>query len=170
MVAYTYSRVAALNFNTTPPTVAKSATGSVYAITDTTFTTALNVTMVVGGAVTTTLSSDANGFFADFTVADRTSVVWKQASSTFATVLTTTDPVPGPTGAAGPAGVKGDRGDFATWQPATFYPLNAVIANPSGDLVKVTTAHTSGAVYDGTKFQWINGAFTAAIQLILGGN
>lgn len=170
MVAYTYSRVSALNFNTTPPAVAKSATGSVYAVADTTFTTPLNVTMVVGGAVTTSLSSDANGFFPDFTVADRTSVVWKQAGNSFATVLTTTDPIAGPAGVAGPPGIKGDRGDFATWQPATFYPLNTVIANPSGDLVKVTTAHTSGASYDPTKFQWINGALSVAISLILGGN
>jgi len=41
LVDYTYSRVAALNFNTTPASVAKSATGSVYAIGDTTFTTPL---------------------------------------------------------------------------------------------------------------------------------
>jgi hypothetical protein len=159
VVAYTYSRVAALNFNTTPPTVARSATGSVYAVADTTFTTPLTVTMVVGGSTTTTISSDANGFFPDFTVNDRTSVVWKQASSSFTTVLTTSDPVPGPQGAAGTPGaqgVKGDRGDLATWQASTFYPLNQVIANPSGDLVKVTTAHTSGGSYDATKFGWVN--------------
>jgi hypothetical protein len=35
MTDYTYSRVAALNFNTTPASVAKSATGSVYAAADT---------------------------------------------------------------------------------------------------------------------------------------
>lgn len=159
MVAYTYSRVHALNYNTTPPTVARSATGSVYAIADTTFTTPLNVTMVVGGVVTAALSSGTMGEFPDFTVTDRTSVVWKQNSSSFTTVLTTTDPVPGATGAtgaAGAAGVKGDRGDLATWQANTFYPLNQVIANPSGDLVKVTTAHTSGTTYDATKFGWVN--------------
>jgi lysophospholipase L1-like esterase len=159
VVAYTYSRVAALNFNTTPPAVAKSATGSVYAIADTTFTTPLTITMVVGGSTATTISSDAQGFFPDFTVADRTSVVWKQASSSFTTVLTTSDPVPGATGATGSAGAtgaQGPRGDLATWLTATFYPLNQVIANPSGDLVKVTTAHTSGATYDATKFGWVN--------------
>ena len=158
MVAYTYSRVAALNFNTTPPTVAKSGTGSVYAKGDTTFTTPLNVTMVVGGLVTTSLSSDANGFFPDFDVDNRTSVVWKQNGSSFTTVLTTTDPVPGEKGDPGDpgaAGAKGDRGDLATWEEATFYPLNQVIANPSGDLVKVTTAHTSGVSYDATKFGYV---------------
>ena len=89
MVDYTYSRVAALNFNTIPTPVAKSATGSVYAIADTTFTTPLNVKLVVGNFTSTSLSSDANGFFPDFTVNDRTSVVWKQASSSFTSVLTT---------------------------------------------------------------------------------
>ncbi len=167
MVAYTYSRVSALNFNTTPLSVAKSATGAVYAIADTTFTTPLNVTMVVGGAVTAVLSSDANGFFPDFTVADRTSVVWKQNSSAFTTVLTTTDVVPGATGEAGPPGAPGAagaRGDLATWQGTTFYPLNQVIANPSGDLVKVTTAHTSGATYDATKFGLVNNTAAIAVQ------
>ncbi|MBT2567720.1 hypothetical protein J7I84_14670 [Arthrobacter sp. ISL-85] len=158
MVDYTYSRVAALNFNTTPATVAKSATGKVYAIGDTTFTTPLNITLVVGGLTTTSLSADANGFFPDFTVANRTSVVWKQGSSSFTSVLTTTDPVPGPKGDPGNSGAKGDkgdRGDLATWQPNTFYPLNQVISNQSGDLVKVTTAHTSGASYDSSKFDYV---------------
>jgi len=159
VVAYTYSRVAALNFNTTPPTVAKSATGQVFAVADTTFTTPLNVTMVVGGVVTTSLSSDSNGFFPDFTVDNRLSVVWKQNSSAFTTVLTTTDPSrgeKGDPGSAGSPGAQGPRGDLATWEEATFYPLNQVIANPSGDLVKVTTAHTSGASYDATKFGYVS--------------
>lgn len=158
MTDFTYSRVAALNFTTVPLTVGRSATGSVYAIGDTTFTTPLNVTMVIGGIVTTTISSDANGFFPDFTVANRTSVVFKQAGTSFTSVLTTTDPVPGAqgaTGATGAAGAKGDRGDLASWQATTFYPLNQVISNPVGDLVKVTTAHTSTGSYDATKFDYV---------------
>lgn len=158
MTDYTYSRVAALNFNTTPVTVGRSATGSVYAVGDTTFTTPLNVTLVVGGSTTTSISSDANGFFPDFTVANRTSVVFKQAGTSFTSVLTTTDPVPGPKGDpgnSGAVGAKGDRGDLASWQATTFYPLNQVISNPVGDLVKVTTAHTSGVSYDATKFDYV---------------
>lgn len=112
MVAYTYSRVSALNFNTTPPTVARSATGSVYAIADTTFTTPLNVTMVVGGVVTTSLSTGTTGHFPDFTVADRTSVVWKQAGVAFSTVLTTTDPIAGPKGDPGPPGAAAPPSDL----------------------------------------------------------
>lgn len=158
MTDYTYSRVAALNFSTTPVTVGRSATGSVYAVGDTTFTTPLNVTTVVGGVTGTSISSDANGFFPDFTVANRTSVVFKQAGTSFTSVLTTTDPVPGPQGTpgnTGAAGAKGDRGDLASWQATTFYPLNQVISNPSGDLVKVVVAHTSGVSYDATKFDYV---------------
>lgn len=158
MVAYTYSRVSALNFNTTPPSVAKSATGKLYAVADTTFTTPLNLTLVVGGVTTTSISADANGFFPDFTVNDRTSVVFKQNSSPFTSVLTTTDPVPGPKGDPGNSGAKGDkgdRGDLAAWQPNTFYPLNQIIANQAGDLVKVTTAHTSATTYDPSKFDYV---------------
>jgi len=110
---------------------------------------------VVGAFTTTSLSADANGFFPDLTVANRTSVVWKQNGSSFTSVLTTTDPVPGPKGDPGNSGAKGDkgdRGDLAAWQPNTFYPLNQVISNQTGDLVKVTTAHTSGASYDASKF------------------
>lgn len=157
MVAYTYSRVAALNFNTTPATVAKSATGSVYAVADTTFTTPLNITLVVGGVTTTSISADANGFFPDFTINDRTSVVWKQSGSSFTSVLTTTDPVPGPKGdqgASGAKGDKGDRGDLASWQASTYYPLNQIVNNPTGNLVRVITAHTSGTTYDETKFEY----------------
>jgi hypothetical protein len=113
---------------------------------------------VVGNVTTTTISADANGFFPDFTVDNRTSVVWKQNGSSFTTVLTTTDPVPGPKGDPGNSGAKGDkgdRGDLAAWQPTTFYPLNQVISDPLGDLVKVTTAHTSGASYDASKFTYV---------------
>ena len=159
MTDYTYSRVAALNFTTTPVTVGRSATGSVYAIGDTTFTTPLNVTTVVGGVTGTSISSDANGFFPDFTVANRTSVVFKQAGTSFTSVLTTTDPVPGPQGTPGTpgaTGATGPRGDLASWQASTFYPLNQAIINPVGDIVKVVTAHTSGVSYDATKFDYAN--------------
>jgi hypothetical protein len=124
---------------------------------DTTFTTPLSLTRVVGNVTTTTISADANGFFPDFTVDNRTSVVWKQNGSSFTTVLTTTDPVPGAKGDKGDSGSKGDkgdRGDLAAWQASTFYPLNQVISDPLGNLVRVTTAHTSGASYDATKFEY----------------
>lgn len=95
---YTFSRVPTANFNTTPPSIARSATGSVYDVGDTGFTTPLNMTLVVGGAVVTTISSDALGFLPDFTLDGRVNCVWKQTGSSFATVLTTSDPIPGPPG------------------------------------------------------------------------
>lgn len=113
MVAYTYSKLPTANFNTTPASIARSATGSVYAITDTGYTTPLDITLVIGGSVVTTISSDSLGFLPDFTILDRTSCVWKQNGASFATVLTTTDPVPGPPGAQGPAGPAAPSGQAA---------------------------------------------------------
>ncbi|QDG61253.1 hypothetical protein [Pseudarthrobacter sp. NIBRBAC000502771] len=107
MVAYTFSRLPTANFNTTPPSIARSATGSVYDIGDTGFTTPLNMTLVIGGAVVTTISSDALGFLPDFSLDGRVKCVWKQAGSSFATVLTTSDPIAGP---VGPQGVQGPPG------------------------------------------------------------
>ncbi|WP_426940259.1 hypothetical protein [Pseudarthrobacter sp. S6] len=163
MVNYTYSKLPTINFNTTPASIARSATGSVYAIGDTTYTTPLNMTLVVGGSVVTSISSDANGLLPDFTLLDRTSCVWKQAGVSFATVLTTSDPVPGPAGATGGTGATGAQGvpgDVSTWKPTTFYPLNTPVTNPSGDLVKVTTAHTSTGSYDAAKFEATGAAAT----------
>ncbi|MDQ5862787.1 MAG: hypothetical protein M3536_11055 [Actinomycetota bacterium] len=106
MTVFTYSRIPAFNPNTSPVSVAKSATGSVYDIGDTGFTTPLNLTLVATNTVTITLISDVNGMFPDFTLVDRTSVVFKSGAEKM--VLTTTTPVPGPTGPAstvpGPAG------------------------------------------------------------------
>jgi hypothetical protein len=86
--------------------VAKSATGSVYDIGDTGFLTPLTLTLVATNTVTTSLYSDANGMFPDFTLIDRTQCVFKSGTQVF--VLTTTTPIPGPTGAdstvPGPAG------------------------------------------------------------------
>ena len=104
MTNYTFSKLPTINTNTTPTSIARSATGSVYDVNDTAFNTPLNMTMVVGGAVVTTISSDALGLLPDFMLADRVKCVWKQAGSSFATVLTTTDVLPGPPGANGPVG------------------------------------------------------------------
>lgn len=98
MAVFTFSRVPAFNPNTTPVSVARSASGSVYDIGDTGFTTPLNLTLVATNTVTTTLVSDANGMFPDFTLVDRTQCVFKSGSAKM--VLTTTTPIPGPPGAA----------------------------------------------------------------------
>jgi hypothetical protein len=97
-VVYTYSRIPAFNPNTSPVSVARSATGSVYDIGDTGFTTPLNLTLVLTNTVTTTLISDANAMFPDFTLIDRTVCVFKSGTQVF--VLTTTTPIAGPPGAA----------------------------------------------------------------------
>lgn len=155
MTNFTYSRTFALTASGTSTALAKSATGKCYDVGDTTRTTPLSLTLVVGGAVVTQVSSDSNGQLPDFTTATRTSVVWKDNATGLESVLTTTDVIPGPpgpAGATGATGAKGDPGDIQTWQPTTFYPLNQIIVNPSAQLVTVTTAHTSTSTYDPTKF------------------
>ena len=96
MTVYAFSRLPAFNPNTNPASVAKSATGSVYDLGDTGFLTPLNLTLVATNTVTTTLISDANGMFPDFTLVDRTQCAFKSGTQVF--VLTTTTPIPGPTG------------------------------------------------------------------------
>ena len=96
MTVYAFSRIPAFNPNTNPASVAKSATGSVYDLGDTGFLTPLNLTLVATNTVTTTLISDANGMFPDFTLVDRTQCAFKSGTQVF--VLTTTTPIAGPTG------------------------------------------------------------------------
>ena len=170
MVAYTYSKLPTANFNTTPPSIARSATGSVYDIGDTGFTTPLNMTMVIGGAVVTTISSDALGFLPDFTLLDRVKCVWKQTGSSFATVLTTSDPIPGPPGpntvptqsaiqsevttpgtptAAALTATYASKADVVPkWKANTAYASGQIVVNPSGDTVSAKAAFTSGATYN----------------------
>lgn len=99
MTVFAYSRVPAFNPNTSPVSLARSAAGSVYDIGDTGFLTPLNLTLVATNTVTTTLISDANGMFPDFTLVDRVQCVFKSGSNTM--VLTTSTPIPGPTGNPG---------------------------------------------------------------------
>jgi len=98
VTVYAFSRLPAFNPNTNPASVAKSATGSVYDLGDTGFLTPLNLTLVATNTVTTTLISDANGMFPDFTLVDRTQCAFKSGTQVF--ILTTTTPIPGPIGAA----------------------------------------------------------------------
>lgn len=138
-----------------PITIARSASFSVYDLNDTTFTTPLNVTRLSDGVTTTTLLSDSNGYLPDFTVIDRNSVVLRTADGQFKKTIVTSSPVQGPAGATGKDGAPGPQGtpgDVSTWQPNVYYPTQKPIVNPSGDLVVCTTAHTSGASYDASKF------------------
>jgi hypothetical protein len=137
--------------------VAKSATGSVYDLGDTGFLTPLNLTLVATNTVTTSLISDANGMFPDFTLVDRTQCAFKSGTQVF--ILTTTTPIPGPAstvaGPAGPAGpattdaslmTAGTLADArlpATAQAATLSSTYAPVSGstkyvPSAEAVQVT--------------------------------
>lgn len=175
MTVYAYSRIPAFNPNTSPVSVAKSATGSVYDLGDTAFLTPLNLTLVATNTVTTSLVSDANGMFPDFTLVDRTSVAFKSGSQVF--VLTTSTPIAGPTGPAstvpGPAGppttdasllAAGTVDDArlptrlsaaqlnATFVPkfkaTTAYLAGDAVLSPAGDTVAAKVNFTSGASYN----------------------
>lgn len=166
---YTFSKTPTINFNTVPPSIARSATGSVYAVGDTGYTTPLNMTMVIGGAVVTTISSDALGLLPDFTLLDRTTCVWKQTGSSFATVLTTSDPIPGPPGpntvptdAAIAAALNDPTSQARAAGNATYVPGNPTLVvtyNPDGSVASTTengvlttfTYNTNGTVNTQTR-------------------
>ena len=163
MTVYAYSRVPAFNPNTSPSSVAKSATGAVYDLGDTGFLTPLNLTLTATNTVTTSLVSDANGMFPDFTLVDRTQCAFKSGTQVF--VLTTSTPipstVPGPVGPAGPAttdaslltaGTLADARLPTTAQAAT---LNATYAPATGSTVYETPSHAAGV--------------SAALAIVFGG-
>ncbi len=155
MTVYAFSRLPAFNPNTNPASVAKSATGSVYDLGDTGFLTPLNLTLVATNTVTTTLISDANGMFPDFTLVDRTQCAFKSGTQVF--ILTTSTPIPGPastvagpTGPAGPAttdaslltaGTVADARLPVTAQAAT---LSATYAKRGPTATTQTPADASG--------------------------
>jgi hypothetical protein len=163
---YAYSRIPAFNPNTNPASVAKSATGSVYDLGDTGFLTPLNLTLVATNTVTTSLISDANGMFPDFTLVDRTQCAFKSGTQVF--VLTTSTPIPGPastvagpTGPAGPAttdasllsaGTVDDARLPVTAQAATLsatYALVTSVAPVTLDGGNATSVYTGTFNFDG---------------------
>ena len=173
MTVYAFSRLPAFNPNTNPASVAKSATGSVYDLGDTGFLTPLNLTLVATNTVTTSLISDANGMFPDFTLVDRTQCAFKAGTQAF--VLTTTTPIPGPTGPTstvpGPPGPAttdaslltagtvadarlpvrlGDAALNATYAPVTGSPNYA----SGGGSAKVITGPTLPTLTVGTEYVW----------------
>ena len=157
MTVYAFSRLPAFNPNTNPASVAKSATGSVYDLGDTGFLTPLNLTLVATNTVTTTLISDANGMFPDFTLVDRTQCAFKSGTQVF--VLTTTTPIPGPpstvagpTGPAGPATTDASLLAAGTVADARLptrlqdTALNATYAKRVGGIVNAADPQFAGGV------------------------
>lgn len=188
MTVYAFSRIPAFNPNTNPASVAKSATGSVYDIGDTGFLTPLNLTLVATNTVTTTLISDANGMFPDFTLVDRTQCAFKSGTQVF--VLTTSTPVPGPQGDPGPASIVpgppttdaslltagtvadarlpvrlGDAALTATyipkWKANTEYLAGDKVLSPGGDVVSAKVDFTSGASYSAANWN-LSGSYAPA--------
>jgi lysophospholipase L1-like esterase len=144
VTVYAFSRLPAFNPNTNPASVAKSATGSVYDIGDTGFLTPLNLTLVATNTVTTTLISDANGMFPDFTLVDRTQCAFKSGTQVF--ILTTTTPIPGPASTvAGPAGPAGPATTDASLMTAGTLADARLPATAQAATLSSTYAPASGS-------------------------
>ena len=171
MAVFTYSRVPAFNPNTTPVSVARSATGSVYDIGDTGFTTPLNLTLVATNTVTTTLVSDANGMFPDFTLVDRTQCVFKSGSNTF--VLTTTTPIPGPAGAAstvpGPPGPATTDASLLTAGTVADARLPTRLSDTSLNATYLKRGHTDYLTPTAPMFELATSAGSGRIFHLLSG-
>lgn len=176
MVAYHYDfRIALVKGS--PNTVAANATVLVYDPADTGYVTPLTVYSDPALTTIVNLVTDAYGIVPDFWTNNLPDLLWKSGTMKGGWATTSSRPgsrgpagVAGPAGPPGQAGTPGSNGEVARWVANTVYPLNLPVVNPDGDLVRVTAAHTSGATYDATKFQGTNGAFAAALSLILGGN
>gem|GEM_PF-3697051 len=165
MTVYTYSRIPAFNPNTNPASVAKSASGSVYDPGDIGFLTPLNLTLVATNTVTTTLYSDSNGMFPDFTLDGRTQCAFKSGTIPF--ILTTTTPIPGPpstvagpTGPAGPATTDASLLSAGTVADARL-PVTAQAATLAATYATAVLVTAHGAKGDGATDD------TAAIQSAL---
>jgi hypothetical protein len=166
VTVYAFSRVPAFNPNTNPASVAKSASGSVYDIGDTGFTTPLNLTLVATNTVTTTLISDANGMFPDFTLADRTQCAFKSGTQVF--ILTTTTPIPGPASTvAGPAGPAGPATTDASLMTAGTLADARLPTRLQDTALNATYAPVAGSANYASPAQ--AAGLSAAFAIVLGG-
>ncbi|WP_461164942.1 right-handed parallel beta-helix repeat-containing protein [Arthrobacter sp. R4-81] len=166
MVAYKYSFPIAWFRGSGPNApINKAANASImiYSPADTGFTTPL--TAYADKELTTIQSivTDSDGVGADFYVDNLPDIVWVSGANKGDWATSQSRPglrgpastVPGPPGDPGTPGTPGLNGaNGATVKWATGLPMAVgdPVINPSGDLVKVTTAHTSGGSYDPAMF------------------
>lgn len=176
MVAYKYSFPIAWFRGSGPNApINKAANASImiYSPTDTGFTTPL--TAYADKELTTiqNIVTDSDGVGADFYVDNLPDIVWVSGANKGDWATTQSRPgirglpgpastVPGPPGADGTAGLNGANGATVNWATGLPFAIGDPVINPSGDLVRVTTAHTSGGSYDATKFSTPYDAAVAA--------
>ena len=151
----------------------KSTSFQVYAMGDTGFVTPLPITDPFGTPLPgNILNSGTVGVFPEFKQADNPTVritdaarnyIWTVAS------IVADDSVAGYVGNKTTAAAAAVRAATASvWQSSTTYAVNQSVINPTGDLMRCTTAHTSTAAYDSAKFTLVatdaNGATSAALS------
>lgn len=171
MVAYHYDfRIALVKGS--PNVVAANATVLVYDPLDTGMTTPILVYSDPAMTTIVNLVTDAYGVPPDFW-SDKPDLLWKSGTYSGGWATTSSRPglrgemgpastVPGPPGADGTPGLNGQNGETARWETGFAYEVGYPVINPSGDLVRVITAHTSGGAYDATKFSTPYDAAVAA--------
>ena len=151
----------------------KSTSFQVYAMGDTGFVTPLPITDPFGTPLPgNILNSGTVGVFPEFKQADNPTVRITDAARNYiwtVTSIVADDSVAGYVGNKTTAAAAAVRAATASvWQSSTSYTLNQPVINPTGDLMRCTTAHTSTATYDSTKFTLnatdANGATGAALS------
>lgn len=166
MVAYKYSFPIAWFRGSGPNApINKAANASIliYAPTDTGFTTPL--TAYADKELTTiqNIVTDSDGVGADFYVDNLPDIVWvsgvnkgdwatSQSRPGLRGPVSTVPGPPGNPGTPGTPGLNGINGDVTKWVTGAAYAVGDSLLNPSGDLVTVITAHTSGGSYEPAKF------------------
>lgn len=136
----------------------KNASFQVYAVTDTAYTTPLPITDPFGVALPgNILNSGSQGVFPQFQQATNSAVVVTDPAHTYAWTLNCvpTDAATANFISTGGSATNNALANTYTpkWLANSAYTVNQIITNPTGDLVRCTTAHTATSTYDSTKFQ-----------------
>jgi hypothetical protein len=126
----------------------------------------LNLTLVATNTVTTTLISDANAMFPDFTLIDRTQCVFKSGTQVF--ILTTTTPIPGPASTvAGPEGPAGPATTDASLMTAGTLADARLPTRLQDAALNTTYAPASGSANYTSPAQ--AAGLSAALSIVFGG-
>lgn len=174
-MAYTYPAMVA--WDSIGKLAVKSTSFQVYAVADTGFVTPLAITDSFGVALPgNILNSGAIGVFPEFKQADNATVVITDAARNYVWTITSILQDASVAGfvsnktTATAAAVR--TATASAWQASVAYAVNQPVINPTGDLMRCTTAHTSTATYDSTKFTLsatdANGATSAALSATYG--
>lgn len=157
-MAYTYPAMVAWDPNA--KTGVFNTVFQAFTTTDTSFTTPLAVLDAFGNPLTgNNLNSGAQGIIPQFQQATNATVVVRSLAGTYAWTIIAIQPPTQDSAVAGFVNSSASSTSAAirsqaagVWQANTAYTVNQPVINPTGDLMRCTTAHTSTTTYDSTKF------------------